>query len=154
MKSTGESIGIDYNIDKALYKSLLGSNIDLLKHSTVILNVDSDEHDKLLKIAKNLTRVKIKIFTISNYDFLIKNNINCKLIDIEKDKNAIFNIMRKKNISYIINIPSADNESINNARTIREYALKVGVPVITSIRLGRAIGRLTEYLRFLVDQAY
>ncbi len=155
MKSTGESIGIDYNIDKALYKSLLGANIDLMKHSTVILSVNSNENEKLLKIAKNLTRVKIKILTTkNNYNFLTKNNIECKLIQGIEGNNSIIHAMKKYNIGYIINTPSKDNESINDTRIIRKEALKLGIPTITSIKLGRAIGILTEYLRFLVDKSF
>lgn len=155
MKSTGESIGIDYNIDKALYKSLLGANINPLKHSSVILSINSNENEKLLKIANNLYRVKIKIFaTLNNYNFLQKHNINCVLIDDSENKNAILDTIKKHNISYIINTPSNDSSSINNARIIRKYALQNSIPVITSIRLGRAIARMTEFMRFLVDAAY
>ncbi|TCG11473.1 carbamoyl-phosphate synthase large subunit [Mycoplasma marinum] len=155
MKSTGESIGIDYNLDKALYKSLLGANFDPLKHSKVILSVSDEEKSQALKIAKNLRRVKIKIYaTPGTHKFLKENGIECHVVEKLDGENNIIELIKREQISYIVNIPTSGNASINDARSIRTIALKAGVPVITSMRLGRAIARMTEFMRFLVNEAY
>ncbi|TCG11390.1 carbamoyl-phosphate synthase large subunit [Mycoplasma todarodis] len=155
MKSTGESIGIDYNLDKALYKSLLGANFDPLKHSKVILSVADDAKEQALKIAKNLRRVKIKIYaTPGTAKYLRENGIEVNEVKKLDGSNNIIDLIKNEKISYIVNIPTSGNKSINDARNIRMVALKSGVPVITSIRLGRAIARMTEFMRFLVNEAY
>lgn len=157
MKSTGESIGIDENINKAVYKSLLGSNFDPLKHSKVMLTVNDEDKQEALEIANILNRVDVDVYsTKGTYEFLIKNGADAKLIpNLEKDRTqAIIDFLKENKISYLINTPGNLAQAAKDAQNIRTTSLLKGVPVITSIRLAKRIALLTEQMRFLVKPSY
>ena len=157
MKSTGESIGIDENVNKAVYKSLLGSDFDPLKHSKVMMTVNDEDKKEALEIAKILNRVDVDVYsTKGTYEYLIKNGAQAKLIpnlDTNR-KQALIDFLKENKISYLINTPGNLAKAAQDAQNIRTMSLLKGVPVITSIRLAKRIALLTEQMRFLVKPSY
>ena len=52
MKSTGEVMGKDYTLEKALYKGLVASGIKIQKFGTVLLTVADKDKEEALQLAK------------------------------------------------------------------------------------------------------
>ena len=157
MKSTGESIGIDENVNKALYKSLLGASFDPLKHSKVIITVNDEDKSKAIEIAKILRRVDIDIYsTPGTYDYFKENDIQVNLIPggRQNKHKSIINFIANNKISYLINTPGDLATANIDAQSIRTIALLNGITSVTSIRLAHRIALLTEQMRFKIIESY
>lgn len=164
MKSTGESLGIDANINKALYKSLLGANFDPLKHDVVIMSISDSDKNSSIEIASILRSVDVKVYcTPGTYKFLRAKNIDVELIPglstpdssvVESKYESIIDFMKNNKISYLINTPGDLAQSVKDAQNIRTIALTNGIVSITSINLAKKIAQLTEQMRFLMLPSY
>lgn len=158
MKSTGESMGIDPNVNKAVYKSLLAAGFDPLLHSKVIITVNDEDKAEAAEIAKILRSVDVQIYSTPNtYKYFINNGIDAHLIAYKEGVNKfedIIKFMRENKISYLINTPNNLISSIQDAQNIRTIALLNGITSITSIHLAKRIAMLTAQMKFLVNPSY
>lgn len=158
MKSTGESIGIDKTIDKALYKSLLSANTKIMRTNKVLITVGAKYNKELINITQHLINAGYEIFaTIGTQKVLKKSNIDSNVVfklhnDIDK-KEHIQNVILNQDIDFIINVPNiSDINTINESEILKETALKNSVPVITSINLAHNIARLIDFWSLGVEK--
>ena len=59
MKSTGEVMGKDFTLEKALYKGLVASGMDIQRHGSVIITVADKDKEEALEIAKRFMKSAI-----------------------------------------------------------------------------------------------
>ena len=57
MKSTGEALGGDVTLEKALYKALLASGIRIPNHGNVLMTIADDDKEEGLQIAKRFSNI-------------------------------------------------------------------------------------------------
>ena len=80
MKSTGEVMGKDLTLEKALYKGLTGSGVEVKDHGTVLMTVSDKDKDEIVKIAHRLNEVGYKILaTQGTAEKLKKTTFQLKL---------------------------------------------------------------------------
>lgn len=158
MKSTGESIGIDRTIDKALYKSLLAANTKIMKSNRVLITMGSQHEGVMKNIASHLDAAGYELYATSGNSQRLKEvGINSNLVykmhnDIDK-KEHIANVILNENIDFIINVPNNDDvNTVNESELLKETALKNGVPVITSTNLAHSIARLIDFWSLGVEK--
>lgn len=79
MKSTGEVMGKDTTLEKALFKGLTGSGVEVKDHGTVLMTVSDKDKEEVVKLAQRLNEVGYKILATSGtanklaeYDILQK----------------------------------------------------------------------------------
>ena len=151
MKSTGEAIGIDSSFDKALYKSLLSSNTDPLKHHSVVISCNRETHDQILESAQLLDKVGYKIYaTDQTAKYLSDNNIDTIKINKLHHDNNILDLLVNENISFIINIPSMKMQSRNDLLEMRKLATTKGITIISSPNLALTIAKLCSNMKYLI----
>ncbi|TGQ10485.1 carbamoyl-phosphate synthase large subunit, partial [Mesorhizobium sp. M00.F.Ca.ET.217.01.1.1] len=61
MKSTGEVMGKDLTMEKALYKGLTASGMEVKDYGTVLMTVSDKDKDEIVNIAARLNEVGYKI---------------------------------------------------------------------------------------------
>ena len=66
MKSTGEALGSDVNLEKALYKALVASGINIPLHGSVLLTIDDDNKQDALEIAKRFYNIGYGIYALNS----------------------------------------------------------------------------------------
>ncbi|URM52822.1 carbamoyl-phosphate synthase large subunit [Mycoplasma sp. SG1] len=155
MKSTGEAMAIDHTFDKALYKALLASNIDILKHRTVILSChrNTQDREKLIQIAKNLLSVGYTIFsTPGTNKFLKLHDLDTIQINKLKKKSEILDLIYQQKVSFIVNIASSESwERNKDIKIIQEEAISREIMVFTSINLALVISNLCLKMKYLIS---
>ena len=57
MKSTGEVMGKDHTLEKALYKGLVASGMKIKKYGTVLFTVADKDKEEALKLAKRFAAI-------------------------------------------------------------------------------------------------
>src|SRR5690625_7551177 len=83
MKSTGEVIGYDATLEKALYKSLIASGISLPQEGAVLLTVADQDKQEALSLAERFDELGFELYATEETANFIKDT---SLPDIEVAK--------------------------------------------------------------------
>ena len=65
MKSTGEVMGKDNTLEKALYKGLVASGMKIQKFGTVLLTVADKDKEEALQLAKRFSAIGYRLMATS-----------------------------------------------------------------------------------------
>jgi len=130
MKSTGEVLGIDYDLDKAIYKGLLGAGIKIETEGAIYVSLKDVDKIEGADIIKEYYDLGFKVYSSEGTGKILKqNNIECEVIDTEK----LFDLINKKKIQFIINTPTKGNNSDTEGFKIRRKSAEYRVPIFTCI---------------------
>ncbi len=137
MKSTGEAIGYDDKLNRAMYKALQASGMKLQNYGTVFVTITDRDKDEALPLIRRFYNLGFNIQATSGTGkFLKENGINTHILrKISDDSEEIPEAIRQGHISYIINtsdIGSSTNTQ-NDGRRIRSLATENNVNIFTSL---------------------
>ncbi len=130
MKSTGEVLGIDRELDRAIYKGFLGAGMTIPKEGAVFVSLR--DHDKTAENAEILRRYSDMGFKLlasaGTGSFLQKNGIEAEIIGYDQVEPMI-----GQEICILINTPKAINQIGADTFPLRRAAVERGLPVLTCI---------------------
>ncbi len=137
MKSTGEAIGYDDKLYRALYKGLQASGLKVQNYGTVFVTVADNDKEEALPLIRRFYNLGFNIqATKGTAEFLKKNGIRThKLGKISEGSEEIPNAIRQGHLAYIINtsnIGSSESTS-NDGHEIRKLATENNVNIFTSL---------------------
>ena len=152
MKSTGEVLGGDVTLEKALYKALLASGIRIPNHGNVLMTIADDDKEEGLRIAKRFSAIGYGIYaTCGTAAFLQGNGLFVKTVNKisqEGDLNVL-DVIRKGKVNYVINtMSSEDKEVTNDGFLIRRVSAENNISCFTSFDTANAILKVLESLNF------
>ncbi|MCR4955084.1 MAG: carbamoyl-phosphate synthase (glutamine-hydrolyzing) large subunit [Lachnospiraceae bacterium] len=135
MKSTGEVLGIDKDLDKALYKGFIaaGMNIPTEGNMYVCLR-DTDHDDYTAKILSDYVKAGFKIYVSPDTaEFLEKNKIPAAVMDYDMAEEWIMKHSSDsgEKFSIVFNTPAVANRKNTSSFPIRRKATDRGIPVLT-----------------------
>jgi len=136
MKSTGEVIGIDMTFGAAFAKSQISANQALpTKKGKIFLSVRDEDKRQIIFLAKKLVDLGFSLVsTKGTAKVLRSNNVAVESIDkFSESKNNLLTLIKKDEISLIINTPSGER-SQSDMRAIRAAAILYNVPCITTLQ--------------------
>ena len=136
MKSTGEAIGYDDQLNRALFKALQASGMKLRNYGTVFVTVADSDKEEALPLVRRFYNLGFNIMaTKGTAKFLIDNGIRTHILKkISEGSDDIKDAIRSGFVNYVINTSevSALNE-MNDGYTIRRYAIESNVTMFTSL---------------------
>ena len=152
MKSTGEALGGDVTLEKALYKALLASGVRIPNHGNVLMTIADDDKEEGLTIAKRFSAIGYGIYATSGTaSFLQENGLfvkNVNKIAQSGDLNVL-DVIRKGKVNYVINtISSGNKEATNDGFLIRRVSAENNISCFTSFDTANAILKVLESLNF------
>ena len=136
MKSTGEAIGYDASLNRALYKSLQASNMRVVNYGTVLVTLADIDKQAAVPLVKRFYDLGFNIMaTYGTAACLKKNGIKTRAMPkISEGSESILEAIRKGHVTYIINTLSTDDLSTTkDGYTIRRCAVENNVTVFTSL---------------------
>jgi carbamoyl-phosphate synthase large subunit len=142
MKSTGEAIGYDRDLKRALYKALQASGIKMKDYGTVIITLADEDKQEGLPLAERFYRLGFNIeATEGTAAFLkshgIRTRVRRKLSD---GSNEILNSIRAGYVSYILNTRAINSTTHHDdGIAIRRCAVQNGVNMFTSLDTARIV---------------
>ena len=148
MKSTGEVLGIDRDLDKALYKGFLaeGSNIPTEGNIFVTLR-PSEQTDDTAQILAGYVDAGFRIYsTDDTIDFVRSHGISTELMDYDTAQEWIMNhdTDSPDKISLVINVPIVANSKENDSFPVRRKAIERRIPAFTCMDTARAFLRVVH----------
>ena len=140
MKSTGEAIGYDESLNRAIYKSLKASNMRVVNYGTVLVTLADTTKEEALPLIQRFFELGFNIeATSGTATFLKKHNIKTRIRrKISEGSEEILDALRKGHVSYVVN--TSDGETQNkDGFIIRRVAVENNVTVFTSLDTCRAL---------------
>ncbi len=142
MKSTGEAIGYDKKLTRALYKALQSSGVKLANYGTVFVTIADKDKEEALPLIKRFYNLGFNIeATKGTAKFLKEHGIKTRVKKkISEGSEEILESLRKGYVSYVINtrnIDSIDQET--DGTLIRRCATENNVPMLTALDTVRAV---------------
>ena len=136
MKSTGEAIGYDRSLKRALYKSLQASGMDVSNYGTVLVTIGDNDKARALPLIKRFYALGFNIeATRGTAEFLRKNGVRTRLMKkLSEGSDEIVKSLRQGHVSYVINtMELGADHSHRDGFYIRRTAVDNNITVFTSL---------------------
>lgn len=142
MKSTGEAIGYDDKLNRALYKALQASGMKVQNYGTVLATIADSDKEEALPLIRRFYNLGFNIeATKGTAEFLKANGIRTHILKkIGENSDEIPEAIRQGHIAYVINtrdISSTGNMS--DGYEIRRCATENNVTIFTSLDTVRVL---------------
>ena len=142
MKSTGEAIGYDDKLNRALYKALQASGTHLQNYGTVFVTVADKDKAEALPLIRRFYNLGFNIeATEGTAAFLKENGIRTHVLQkISEDPDEIPDAIRQGHIAYVINTKDiAASAQASDGQQIRRLATENNVTIFTSLDTVRVL---------------
>ncbi|MBQ3016024.1 MAG: carbamoyl-phosphate synthase large subunit [Clostridia bacterium] len=136
MKSTGEAIGYDDKLNRALYKALQASGTHLQNYGTVFATIADKDKEEALPLIRRFYNLGFNIeATEGTAKFLKENGIRTHVLKkIGEGSNEIVDSIRQGHIAYVINTSGLGTSGGNSdGYYIRKAATESNVTIFTSL---------------------
>ena len=154
MKSTGEAIGYDRSLSRAMYKALQASGMKLQNYGTVVVTLADEDKEEALPMVRSFYNMGFNIAaTAGTAEFLKKNGIRThKLGKISEGSREILDFIRSGFVSYVINTRAVASGIHNqDGGEIRRCATENGVTIFTSLDTVRIVTEVLEEMTIAVS---
>ena len=151
MKSTGEVMGSDRTLEKALYKAFEASYLHLPTFGNIIFTIADDTKEEALGLAKRFDAIGYGIYATAGTARYFKNQgLDSVVVNKlgEDDTNDIPALVRTGVIQAIVNTVGTKRTADEDGQTIRSSAIEAGVPLFTALDTADAMARVLESRSF------
>lgn len=152
MKSTGEVMGSDVNLEKALYKAFEASGLHIPEFGSVLFTIADETKEEALDLAKRFADIGFSLIATSGTAaYLEEHGLNVKQVAkiSETDKETVLDKIRSGNTQAVINTMDKNRQNASqDGFMIRREAVEHGVPLFTSLDTADAILKVMESRAF------
>lgn len=142
MKSTGEAIGYDDRLNRALYKALQASGMKLQNYGTVFVTISDKDKEEALPLIRRFYDLGFNIEgTAGTAKFLIANGIRTHVLNkISDGSEDIPEAIRQGHIAYVINTQDVQSTGqMRDGYMIRKCAIENNVTLFSSLDTVRVL---------------
>ena len=154
MKSTGEVMGSDRTLEKALYKAFEASYLHLPNFGNVVFTIADDSKEEALQLAQRFANIGYGIWaTKGTASYFENHGLHVRLVekigsDDDKDIPAY---IRKGKVQAIINTVGTKRTADKHGQIIRSSAIEHGVPLFTALDTADAMLKVLESRSFTTE---
>ncbi len=142
MKSTGEAIGYDKSLTRALYKSLQASGMTVVNYGTVLVTIADKDKEAALPLIRRFYNLGFNLeATTGTAKFLREHGLRTRSLGkIGEGSNDIVKSLSKGHVSYVINTIDVNQHNTRlDGYEIRNAAVENNVSIITALETVRAL---------------
>ncbi|MBO5582062.1 MAG: carbamoyl-phosphate synthase large subunit [Bacteroidales bacterium] len=160
MKSTGEAIGYDDSLNRALYKSLQASGMDIKSYGTVFATIADKDKEDALPLIRRFYNLGFNIeATKGTAAFLKEHGIRTKMLrKLGEGSDEIYQAIRKGHVKYVINTIDLNQKSSHlDGYGIRRCAVENNVTIFTALETVRVLLDVLEEITLgisTIDEEY
>lgn len=151
MKSTGEVMGSDTTMEKALYKAFEACKLHLPDFGTVLFTIADKDKAEAADLAKRFREIGYRVIaTAGTADYFSAAEIKTSTVAKIKDnaEQGILQLLNSGHVQVVINTMDADRDVTSDGFQIRQTAIEQGIPLFTSLDTANAILRVLESRAF------
>ncbi len=142
MKSTGEAIGYDGKLNRALYKALQASGMRLQNYGTVFATISDKDKEEALPLMRRFYNLGFNIeATTGTAQFLKAQGIRTHALrKISEGTEEILDSIRQGHIAYVISTRDIErDDQTDDGRKIRQCATENNVTIFTALDTVRVL---------------
>ncbi|MGD6803612.1 carbamoyl-phosphate synthase large subunit [Rossellomorea vietnamensis] len=153
MKSTGEVMGKDSTLEKALYKGIVAAGMQMKEYGSVLLTVADKDKEEALGLAKRFVNIGYQILaTKGTADVLRSEGIPVKEVDkIGSDGPTLLDVIQSGETQLVINTLTKGKQPQRDGFRIRRESVENGIPCLTSLDTAEAILKVFESMTFSAE---
>ncbi|MBO4452851.1 MAG: ATP-grasp domain-containing protein, partial [Clostridia bacterium] len=154
MKSTGEAIGYDSTLHRAMYKALVASGLSLPNGGTVVVSLADEDKAEGLPLIKRFYDIGFGIeATIGTAVYFKQHGVPAKILrKLNEGSTEILDAIRAGRVCYVINTRAVlSGVHSKNGVAIRNCAVENGVTCFTSLDTVRVLLDVLEELTIPVS---
>ncbi len=154
MKSTGEVMGKDITLEKALYKGMIGAGRKVPLHGAILFTVADKHKEEAAGFARRFHEVGFRIWaTEGTANYFKEKGIPCKIgYKIGEDDVNLIDLIQKGKVQYVVNTTTKGKQAERDGFQIRRMSVENGVPCLTSMDTVEAILKVVESMTFKMEQ--
>ena len=155
MKSTGEVMGKDTTLEKALYKGLVGAGRKMPLHGAILFTVADKHKEEACELARRFQEIGFKIWaTEGTANYFTEHGVRTKIgYKIEENPEInLIDLIQTGKVQYIVNTMTKGKQSERDGFQIRRTSVENGVPCLTSMDTVEAILKVIESMSFKMEQ--
>ena len=152
MKSTGEVMGKDQTLEKALFKGLTASGVEVKDHGTVLMTVSDKDKEEIVLLAQRLNEVGYKILaTEGTAQKLMEHHIPVEIVGKIGAEGDLLTRIQNGEVQIVINTMTKGKEVERDGFQIRRTTVENGVPCLTSLDTASALTNVIESMTFTMS---
>ena len=154
MKSTGEAIGYDKSLNRALYKAMQSSGMNVANYGTIFVTLADCDKAEALELVRRFYKLGFNIeATSGTAKFLKANGIRTKIRKKISDGNEeILDILRKGYVHYVINTRDGhDRSQQSDGALIRRCAVENNITMFTSLDTVKVLLNVIEEITLCIS---
>jgi len=154
MKSTGEAIGYDDTLHRAMCKALIAGGVNLQNYGTVIVTLANEDKEEALPLVRRFYEMGFNIeATIGTANFLKENGIRTRVrAKLSDGSEEILDSIRAGYVSYVINTRSIlSGVHMADGEYIRRCAVENGVTLFSNLDTVRIVLDVLEEITIKVS---
>ena len=153
MKSTGEVMGKDSTLEKALYKGLIGAGRKVPTHGAILFTVADQDKEEAVVLAKRFSDIGFRIWaTEGTAKFFAENGVKAKIgYKIGEEDVNLIDLIQKGKVQYVVNTTTKGKQVERDGFQIRRMSVENGVPCLTSMDTVGAILNVIESMTFKME---
>lgn len=154
MKSTGEVIGRDRSLNKALYKAMIAAGYEMREYGKVLFTIGDRDKEEALLLARRFSDIGYGLVaTQGTRRFLMENGLKAEGVEkIGEGNETVLDAIRKRKVQFVVNTFSvAKRDFISDGFLIRRESVENNIPCLTSLDTAAAILDVLESMNFSVD---
>ena len=136
MKSTGEAIGYDKSLNRALYKSLQATGMNVENYGTIFVTLANADQQRALPLVQRFYNLGFNIeATRGTALFLREHGIKTRMRrKLSEGSTEIIDSLRQGHVNYVINTMALDKHSAHrDGYQIRRAAVENNISLFTSL---------------------
>jgi len=141
MKSTGEVMGIDYNFESALTKTLISAGLMLPPRGGVLLSVADRDKPEALSIIRRLVQTGYRLYATEGTAAMIEAaglTVSVITKKIHEGHPNVVDVIVDGSVSAVINTVTGGRVPLRDGFQIRRTAAERRIPCFTSLDTARA----------------
>ncbi len=142
MKSTGEAIGYDDSLTRALYKSLQASGMTVVNYGTILVTIADKDKEAALPLIRRFYNLGFNLeATAGTAKFLREHGLRTRSLGkIGEGSDDIVKSLAKGHVRYVINTIDVNQHNTRlDGYEIRNAAVENNVSIITALETVRAL---------------
>lgn len=150
MKSTGEVMGRDTTLEKALYKGLIASGMKIPTFGSVLFTIADKDKEEALPLVKRFHNIGYKILaTGGTAEFIRNEDIPVTVVNkINDGKPSLLDRIQQGEAQFVINTLTRGKQPARDGFRIRREAVENGAVCFTSLDTADALLSVLESMTF------
>lgn len=154
MKSTGEAIGYDSKLTRALYKALQASGMNLANYGTIFVTIADKDKEEALPLVRRFYNLGFNIeATRGTAEFLKKNGIRTRVkAKISENSEEILESIRKGYVNYVISTQELGSHTQeSDGFQIRRCAVENNVAMFSALETVKVLLDILEEITLCIS---